>query len=196
VVLHTKEGERLYRISPWASYVTKASTSVVYDWVFWDSPHPYVHKHPRPRKPRSLRIYESHVGIASPEGKVASYSNFTHNVLPQIKDLGYNCIQMMAIMEHAYYASFGYQVTSFFAASSRFGTPDELKELIDVAHSMGIMVLLDVVHSHASKNTEDGLNHFDGSDSCFFHSGQRGDHPLWDSRLFNYSRSDFIFAVV
>ncbi|XP_051535388.1 1,4-alpha-glucan-branching enzyme-like isoform X2 [Myxocyprinus asiaticus] len=145
------------------------------------------HKHPRPQKPRSLRIYESHVGIASPEGKVASYSNFTHNVLPRIKDLGYNCIQMMAIMEHAYYASFGYQVTSFFAASSRYGTPEELKELIDVAHSLGIIVLLDVVHSHASKNTEDGLNRFDGSDSCFFHSGPRGEHSLWDSRLFNYS---------
>ncbi|KAF7700169.1 1,4-alpha-glucan-branching enzyme [Silurus meridionalis] len=187
VVLHTKEGERLYRISPWATYVTRADTSVVYEWAYWDPPHPYVHKHPRPQKPRSLRIYESHVGIASPEGKVASYKNFTYNVLPRIKDLGYNCIQMMAIMEHAYYGSFGYQVTSFFAASSRYGTPDELKELIDVAHSMGIMVLLDVVHSHASKNTEDGLNRFDGSDSCFFHSGNRGDHPLWDSRLFNYS---------
>ncbi|XP_062872486.1 1,4-alpha-glucan-branching enzyme isoform X3 [Trichomycterus rosablanca] len=187
VVLHTKEGERLYRISPWATYVTKLDTSVVYDWVYWDPPQPYVHKHPRPRKPHSLRVYESHVGIASPEGKVASYSNFTHNVLPRIKDLGYNCIQLMAIMEHAYYASFGYQVTSFFAASSRYGIPDELKELIDVAHSMGIMVLLDVVHSHASKNTEDGLNHFDGSDSCFFHGGERGEHPLWGSRLFNYS---------
>ncbi|XP_026867810.2 1,4-alpha-glucan-branching enzyme [Electrophorus electricus] len=187
VVVHTKGGERLYRISPWATYVTKPSTSVIYDWIFWDPPHPYVRKHPRPRKPCSLRIYEAHVGIASPECKVASYSNFTHNVLPRIKDLGYNCIQLMAIMEHAYYASFGYQVTSFFSASSRYGTPEELKELIDVAHSLGIMVLLDVVHSHASKNTEDGLNHFDGSDSCFFHGGARGEHPVWDSRLFNYS---------
>lgn len=73
-------------------------------------------------------------------------------------------------------------------SSSRYGTPDELKQLIDVAHSMGIVVLLDVVHSHASKNTEDGLNRFDGSDSCFFHSPPRGVHSLWDSRLFNYSR--------
>uniref|UniRef100_A0A667YEX1 1,4-alpha-glucan branching enzyme n=1 Tax=Myripristis murdjan TaxID=586833 RepID=A0A667YEX1_9TELE len=145
------------------------------------------HVHPRPKKPKSLRIYESHVGIASPEGKIASYTNFTTNVLPRIKDLGYNCIQLMAIMEHAYYASFGYQITSFFAASSRYGTPDELKQLIDVAHSMGIMVLLDVVHSHASKNTEDGLNQFDGSDSCFFHAPPRGEHSLWGSRLFNYS---------
>ncbi|XP_023681911.1 1,4-alpha-glucan-branching enzyme [Paramormyrops kingsleyae] len=187
VVVHSKDHQRLYRISPWAKYVTQMDTAVIYDWVHWDPPHPYQATHPRPKKPRSLRIYESHVGIASPEGKVASYTNFTANVLPRIKDLGYNCIQLMAIMEHAYYASFGYQVTSFFAASSRYGTPDELKELIDVAHSLGIMVLLDVVHSHASKNTEDGLNLFDGTDSCFFHSGPRGEHSLWGSRLFNYS---------
>ncbi|CAL8363470.1 unnamed protein product [Merluccius merluccius] len=143
--------------------------------------------HPRPAKPRSLRIYECHVGIASPEGKVASYSHFTANVLPHIKELGYNCIQLMAVMEHAYYASFGYQVTSFYAASSRYGPPDDLKRLVDQAHSLGIVVLLDLVHSHASKNTADGLNGFDGSDSCFFHPPPRGDHRQWDSRLFNYS---------
>ncbi|XP_063060879.1 1,4-alpha-glucan-branching enzyme isoform X2 [Engraulis encrasicolus] len=187
VVVHTKDGERLYRISPWAKYVTQAEKEVIYDWVHWDPPQPYRHKHPRPKKPQSLRIYESHVGIASPEGKIASYSNFTANVLPRIKDLGYNCIQLMAIMEHAYYASFGYQITSFFAASSRYGTPEELKELIDVAHSLGIIVLLDCVHSHASKNVEDGLNRFDGSDACFFHAGTRGENKQWDSRLFDYS---------
>ncbi|XP_058489690.1 1,4-alpha-glucan-branching enzyme [Solea solea] len=187
VVVHTKDGQRLYRISPWAKYVTREEKSVIYDWVHWDPLQPYIQIHPRPKKPASLRIYEAHVGIASPEGKVASYTNFTVNVLPRIKDLGYNCIQMMAIMEHAYYASFGYQITSYFAASSRYGTPDELKQLVDVAHSMGIVVLLDVVHSHASKNTEDGLNRFDGSDTCFFHSPPRGEHSLWDSRLFNYS---------
>lgn len=94
---------------------------------------------------------------------------------------------MMAIMEHAYYASFGYQVTSFFATSSRYGTPDDLKYLIDAAHRAGIYVLLDIVHSHASKNVLDGLNQFDGTDACFFHSGPRGNHDLWDSRLFDYS---------
>ncbi|XP_077578308.1 1,4-alpha-glucan-branching enzyme isoform X2 [Stigmatopora nigra] len=187
VVVHTKTGERLYRISPWAKYVSQEEKAVVYDWVHWDPPRPYVHVHPRPTKATQLRIYEAHVGIASPEPKVASYDNFTYNVLPRIKDLGYNCIQMMAVMEHAYYASFGYQVTSFFAASSRYGTPEELKRLIDTAHSMGVSVLLDVVHSHASKNTEDGLNKFDGTDSCFFHAPPRGEHALWDSRLFDYS---------
>lgn len=100
-----------------------------------------------------------------------------------------NCffIQLMAVMEHAYYASFGYQVTNFYAASSRYGTPEELKRLIDRAHELGLFVMLDLVHSHASKNVMDGLNMFDGTDSCFFHSGSRGVHSLWDSRLFNYS---------
>uniref|UniRef100_A0A8C1YHD3 1,4-alpha-glucan branching enzyme n=1 Tax=Cyprinus carpio TaxID=7962 RepID=A0A8C1YHD3_CYPCA len=147
----------------------------------------YQYKHLKPPRPSSLRIYEAHVGISSPEEKIASYRNFTRDVLPRIKDLGYNCVQLMAIMEHAYYASFGYQVTNFFAASSRFGTPDDLKHLVDTAHSMGITVLLDMVHSHASSNTEDGLNYFDGTDSCFFHGGSRGNHSLWGSRLFNYS---------
>ncbi|XP_030648584.1 1,4-alpha-glucan-branching enzyme [Chanos chanos] len=187
LVVLTKDAEYLFRISPWAKYVTKRLDSVTYDWTHWDPPHPYLHQHPRPPKPRSLRIYEAHVGIASPEEKIASYQNFTLNVLPRVKDLGYNCIQLMAVMEHAYYASFGYQITNFFAASSRFGTPEELKRLVDVAHSLGITVLLDVVHSHASSNTADGLNQFDGSDSCFFHGGSRGNHSHWGSRLFNYS---------
>ncbi|XP_078003559.1 LOW QUALITY PROTEIN: 1,4-alpha-glucan-branching enzyme [Phascolarctos cinereus] len=187
VVITSKSGEILYRISPWAKYVVREGDNVNYDWIQWDPELPYQFKHSRPNKPKGLRIYESHVGISSHEGKVASYKHFTRNVLPRIKDLGYNCIQLMAIMEHAYYASFGYQVTSFFAASSRYGTPDELKELVDTAHSMGIIVLLDAVHSHASKNSEDGLNKFDGTDSCYFHSGPRGNHDLWDSRLFAYS---------
>jgi 1,4-alpha-glucan branching enzyme len=123
---------------------------------------------------------------------VATYKEFTYNILPRIKNLGYNVIQLMAIMEHAYYASFGYQINSFFAASSRYGAPDDLKELIDTAHGMGITVLLDVVHSHASKNVLDGLNMFDNSDHLYFHEGAKGRHELWDSRLFNYSSHEVL----
>ncbi|KAM6985190.1 1,4-alpha-glucan-branching enzyme-like [Aplochiton taeniatus] len=187
LLVKTTEGEEVFRISAWARYVTKVPESNTYDWVHWDPIQPYLHIHPCPPRPRSLRIYEAHVGIASPEEKVATYNNFTANVLPRIKDLGYNCIQLMAVMEHAYYASFGYQVTNFFAASSRFGTPNDLKILVDSAHSLGITVLLDVVHSHASSNTADGLNRLDGTDSCYFHSGVKGDHAQWGSRIFNYS---------
>ncbi|KAH0828397.1 1,4-alpha-glucan-branching enzyme [Fonsecaea pedrosoi] len=186
-------GERIERIPAWITRVTQdLSVSPVYDAVLWNPPKEerYVFKNPRPPYPKSVRIYEAHVGISSPELKVATCKEFTKNMLPRIKYLGYNVIQLMAIMEHAYYASFGYQVNSFFAASSRYGTPEDLKELIDTAHGMGITVLLDVVHSHASKNVLDGLNMFDGSDHLYFHEGGKGRHELWDSRLFNYGHHE------
>lgn len=188
-------GERIERIPVWITRVTQdLNVSPVYDAVLWNPPkhERYVFKHPRPKQPQSVRIYEAHVGISSPELRVATYKEFTKNMLPRIQYLGYNVIQLMAVMEHAYYASFGYQVNSFFAASSRYGTPDDLKELIDTAHSMGITVLLDMVHSHASKNTLDGLNMFDGSDHLYFHEGARGRHELWDSRLFNYGSHEVL----
>ncbi|KAG7166036.1 1-4-alpha-glucan-branching enzyme-like [Homarus americanus] len=179
------------RLCPWASYVVQPpkTEGIAFHHHFWNPPpeERYIFKHPLPHKPASLRVYECHVGIGTDQLKVGTYKEFSKNVLPRIVKLGYNAIQVMAIMEHAYYASFGYQVTSFFAASSRYGTPEELKEMVDTAHSMGLYVLLDVVHSHASKNVLDGLNEFDGSDSCYFHGGSRGTHSLWDSRLFNYS---------
>ncbi|XP_029657520.1 1,4-alpha-glucan-branching enzyme-like [Octopus sinensis] len=154
-------------------------------------------KHSHPPRPNSLRIYECHIGIASPEKHVSTYNHFRIDVLPRIKNLGFysfgiqlgfNAIQIMAVMEHAYYASFGYQITSFFASSSRFGTPDELRELVDCAHEMGIQVYLDLVHSHASRNVADGINLFDGTETCFFNRGPRGYHGLWDSRLFDYQK--------
>ena len=164
----------------------------MYDARFWNPPESerYQFKHPRPKKPASARVYEAHVGISTPEQRVATYKEFTKNMLPRIKHLGYNTIQLMAVMEHAYYASFGYQINNFFAASSRYGPPEDLKELIDTAHSLGIVVLLDVVHSHASKNVLDGINNFDGTDHQYFHGGGKGVHDQWDSRLFNYGHHE------
>ncbi|KAI8895181.1 glycoside hydrolase superfamily [Globomyces pollinis-pini] len=186
-------GERLERIPAYIKRATQdLNVSPVFDGVFWNPPKKYVFVHPTPPKPTNLKIYEAHVGIASPDCKVASYLEFANNVLPRIADLGYNTIQLMAIMEHPYYASFGYQVSNFFAPSSRFGTPEELMFLIDTAHSFGIYVLLDVVHSHACNNVLDGLNMFDGTDHQYFHSGGRGHHSLWNSRLFNYSHPEVL----
>jgi len=188
-------GERIERIPAWITYVTQdLHESLVYDARFWNPPESerYVFKHPRPKKPASARVYEAHVGISSPELRVSTYKEFTKNMLPRIKHLGYNVIQLMAVMEHAYYASFGYQINSFFAASSRYGSPEDLKELIDKAHGLGIVVLLDVVHSHASKNVLDGLNEFDGTDHLYFHEGSKGRHELWDSRLFNYANHEVL----
>lgn len=192
VIVRNQQGQLLDRLSPWATYVKQppkeANQGVNYKQYVWNPPptQRYIAKHSSPPRPKSLRIYECHVGIATSELCVGSYNNFADNIIPRIKKQGYNAIQVMAIMEHAYYASFGYQVTSFFAASSRYGTPEELRRMIDVAHAAGLYVLLDVVHSHASKNVQDGLNQFDGTNSCYFHDGSRGEHPLWDSRLFNY----------
>lgn len=173
LLIKTHDGQSLWRMSPWTKYATQnQSVSLDYQPIHWaPADQGYQWKHPRPPRPRSVRIYEAHVGISSPEPKVASYRYFADSVLPRIKDLGYNCVELMAIMEHAYYGSFGYHVTNFFACSSRYGTPDDFKYLVDTAHGLGLFVILDVVHSHAAKNVNDGLNMFDGSDECFFHSG-------------------------
>ncbi len=133
-------------------------------------------------------IYECHVGMAQEYEGVGTYREFADNILPRIKNGGYNAIQLMAIMEHPYYGSFGYHVSNFFAPSSRFGTPEDLKYLVNIAHSMGITVIMDIVHSHAVKNFAEGLNEFDGSDSQYFHRGERGYHEGWDSKLFDYGK--------
>lgn len=136
------------------------------------------------------RIYEAHVGMAGEEGRVHSYREFADNIIPRIKKLGYNVIQFMAIAEHPYYGSFGYHVSSFFAASSRCGTPEDLKYLVDTAHAAGLAVLMDIVHSHAVKNMAEGLNRLDGSDHQYFHPGEKGEHPQWDSKCFDYGRPE------
>ncbi|KAL6899842.1 hypothetical protein ACP4OV_006500 [Aristida adscensionis] len=175
-------------IPAWIKYSVQAPGEIPYNGIYYDPPEEekYVFRHPQPKRPKSLRIYETHVGMSSPEPKINTYANFRDEVLPRIKRLGYNAVQIMAIQEHSYYGSFGYHVTNFFAPSSRFGTPEDLKSLIDRAHELGLFVLMDVVHSHASSNTLDGLNGFDGTDTHYFHSGARGYHWMWDSRLFNY----------
>ena len=144
----------------------------------------------------SLYIYEAHVGMSQEEGKVGTYREFARNVLPRIKKAGYNAVQLMAIMEHPYYGSFGYQVSNFYAASSWFGKPEDLKYLVDKAHKLGIRVLLDVVHSHAVKNTAEGINMFDGTTWQFFHDGPKGDHPAWGTKCFDYGKDEVIHFLL
>ncbi len=188
-------GELLERIPLYARRVVQ--DPITYLWtaeILDEKPFKWSKKSFTPQK--NLFIYECHIGMAQEEGKVGSFNEFTENILPRIKEAGYNAIQIMAIMEHPYYGSFGYQVSSFFAASSRFGMPDDLKKLIDTAHSMGIAVLLDLIHSHAVKNTLEGINQFDGTDYQFFHAGPRGEHPAWDTKLFNYDKNEVIHFLL
>lgn len=153
----------------------------------WQPERGHQWQHPlSPSPAQAPLIYEAHVGMAGEAPRLHTYREFAENTLPRIADLGYNTIQLMAVQEHPYYGSFGYHVSSFFAPCSRFGSPEDLKYLIDRAHQHGIAVLLDVVHSHAVKNIAEGLNDFDGSGNQFFHSGERGNQPQWDSKCFDY----------
>ena len=143
-----------------------------------------------------LFIYECHIGMSSEEEKVNSYDEFRRDVLPRIAKLGYNCLQIMAIQEHPYYGSFGYHVSSFFAASSRFGTPEELKALIDEAHGLGIAVIMDIVHSHAVKNEVEGLGNLAGDPCQYFYQGDRREHPAWDSLCFDYGKNEVLHFLL
>ena len=143
-----------------------------------------------------LFIYEAHVGMAGEEPRVHTYAEFRDETLPRIKAAGYDTVQLMAVMEHPYYGSFGYHVSSFFAASSRFGTPDDLKSLVDAAHGMGLRVIMDLVHSHAVANERDGLSRFDGTDYQYFHSGAKGWHSAWGSRCFDYGKTDVLHFLL
>ena len=150
------------------------------------------HDAPGPLGREGLRIYEAHVGMASEEGKVATFAEFQRDVLPRIAKLGYNAVQLMAVQEHPFYGSFGYHVSNLFAVSSRFGTPEDLKSLIDAAHGLGIRVIMDIVHSHMVKNTEEGLRGFDGTDHQYFHAGARGEHVAWDSMCYDYAKHEVL----
>lgn len=141
-------------------------------------------------------IYEAHIGMAQEEEKIGSFQEFTERILPRIVKAGYNTLQLMAIQEHPYYGSFGYQVSNFFAAASRFGTPDELKELVDTAHAAGLVVVMDLIQSHAVSNEVEGLSRLDGTLYQYFHDGPRGKHDAWDSRCFDYGKHQVLHFLL
>ena len=162
----------------------------------WQPDEAYQWHHAAPPRPAHQLIYEAHIGMSSAESKVSSYLEFAEQVLPRIQQLGYNTIQLMAIQEHPYYGSFGYQVSNFYAPSFRFGTPEEFKFLIDSAHEAGLRVVLDVVHSHSVSNEKEGLSRFDGSEDLYFHNGERGTHPVWQSKCFHYGKTDTLLFLL
>lgn len=185
------------RIPAWCRRVVQDEQTKIFSAQVWQPENLYRFKNQNfTPDTNPLLIYECHIGMATESEKVGTYIEFRENILPRIKQAGYNCIQIMAIQEHPYYGSFGYHVSSFFAASSRFGTPDELKELIDTAHEMGISVIMDIVHSHAVKNETEGLGLFDGTPYQYFHQGERREHPAWDSLLFDYGKNEVLHFLL
>ncbi len=188
------EGER---IPAWANRVVQDEQTKVFSAQVWAPEKPYVWKK-KNFKPNTspLLIYECHIGMGQDAEKVGTYSEFKDNVLPRVVRDGYNCIQIMAIAEHPYYGSFGYHVSNFFAPSSRFGTPEELKALVDEAHRQGIAVIMDIVHSHAVKNEIEGLGNFAGDPCQYFMQGDRREHPAWDSLCFDYGRNEVLHFLL
>ena len=187
-------GGRGERIPAYARYVVQDPETKLFCAQVYESK--YKWRHESPKASGSPFIYEAHVGMGGEEERVHTYAEFRDEVLPRIKKAGYDTVQLMAIMEHPYYGSFGYHVSSFFAASSRFGTPDDLKSLVDAAHGMGLRVIMDLVHSHAVKNERDGLSMFDGTDYQYFHSGAKGWHRAWDSRCFDYGKTGVLHFLL
>jgi 1,4-alpha-glucan branching enzyme len=191
VVVHSAKGAQ-ERIPVYIKRVVQDENTKDFTGQFWNPEKAFQFRFKTPKLPENepLLIYESHVGMAQEKEGVGTYIEFKDNVLPRIVKAGYNAVQLMAVAEHPYYGSFGYHVSNFFAPSSRFGTPEELKELVDRAHELGLLVIMDIVHSHTVKNIREGLNEFDGTDSQYTHAGERGNHPLWDSKLFNYGKDE------
>ena len=187
------EGER---IPAYATRVVQDSSTYIFSAQVWDSK-PYQWKYSNSCKKKKFPfIYEAHVGMAQEEDKIGSYWEFQNEILPRIIKSGYNTLQLMAVMEHPYYGSFGYHVSNFYAASSRFGTPEELKTLIDECHKNNISVIIDLIHSHSVKNEVEGLSRFDGTKYQYFHAGARGYHDAWDSRCFDYGKPEVIHFLL
>ncbi|MBO7396628.1 MAG: alpha amylase C-terminal domain-containing protein [Bacteroidales bacterium] len=178
------------RLPSYATRVVQDPVSKVFCAQVWAPAKPYVWKHGHAGARPHPFIYECHIGMSSEKEKVATFEEFRRDVLPQVKELGYDTLQIMALQEHPYYGSFGYQVSNFFALSSRFGTPEEFKHLVDDAHGKGIAVVMDIVHSHSVDNVAEGLGEFDGTDHLYFYSGPQGRHPAWGSRCFDYGKDE------
>ena len=183
-----EDGNWMERNPIWSHYLIQNKENNILDNIFWNSEIKYnwTFNKKHMKKPSQLKIYEVHIGLSSFDPKINTYKEFAENILPRITKMGYNAIQFMAIMEHADYASFGYHVNYLLAISSRFGTPEEFKYLVDKCHQSGLFVIMDLVHSHASSNVNDGFNYWDGTDFLYFHGGERGKHIQWDSKLYNY----------
>ncbi|HCZ22121.1 MAG TPA: 1,4-alpha-glucan-branching enzyme, partial [Rikenellaceae bacterium] len=188
-------GSGAERLPAYATRVVQDPDSKVFSAQVW-APSPYVWKHRRPGRRTHPLIYECHIGMSSEEEKVSSFDEFRTTVLPRVKALGYNVLQIMALQEHPYYGSFGYQVSNFFALSSRFGTPEEFKRLVDEAHAKGIAVIMDIVHSHSVINEAEGLGRLDGRDDLYFYKGPQGYHPAWGSRCFDYGKDEVKYFLL
>jgi 1,4-alpha-glucan branching enzyme len=194
--INSSTGEDLEKADPFALRweVAPHTASIVADTFYeWKDGDWMANRYGHNGINRPYSVYEMHVGswarsVESPD-EFLTYSQLAEKLVPYIKEMGFTHVEFMPIMEHPYYPSWGYQITGFFAASSRYGTPQELMYLVEKLHEAGIGVILDWVPSHFPGDAH-GLYKFDGS-HLFEHADPRkGFHPDWKSYIFNYGRNE------
>lgn len=188
----TQNGNILYKADPYARFseIRPGTASVIYDDDYqWDDADWQAKMSKKDIYKSPVNIYEVHAGSwrRHYDGRLYSYRDLAKYLVPYVKKMGYTHVEFMPLTEHPLDASWGYQVTGFFSPTSRFGTPDDLKYLVDKFHKAGIGVILDWVPAHFCKDAH-GLIEFDGS--CCYESADENkkEHKNWGTRIFDYSR--------
>ncbi len=195
--IKTNENYLLEKSDPYAffSETRPKTASVVYDVnkYKWNDQEWIEKRKSKKNLNKPISIYEVHLGswmrVTEEDNRFLTYRELVDKLIPYVLDMNYTHIELMPISEYPYDPSWGYQVTGYFAPTSRFGTPDDFKYFIDKCHENGIYVILDWVPAHFPKDSH-GLAKFDGT-SLYEHDNKaQGEHPDWGTLIFNYGRRE------
>ena len=203
-LIYTKDGRMLYKADPYATYSQRRpdNASIVYDInrYQWNDGQWLAEEEKAAPTKKPMAIYEVHLGSwkkkddGTPEGFL-NYRESAVQLVDYMKYMGYTHIELMGIAEHPFDGSWGYQVTGYFAPTSRYGTPEDFMYFVDYLHQNGIGVILDWVPAHFPKD-EHGLANFDGTPTYEYADSRKGEHPDWGTKIFDYGRTQVISFLI
>ncbi len=203
-LIYTKDGRMLYKADPYATYSQRRpdNASIVYDInrYQWNDGQWLAEEEKVAPTKKPMAIYEVHLGSwkkkddGTPEGFL-NYRESAVQLVDYMKYMGYTHIELMGIAEHPFDGSWGYQVTGYFAPTSRYGTPEDFMYFVDYLHQNGIGVILDWVPAHFPKD-EHGLANFDGTPTYEYADSRKGEHPDWGTKIFDYGRTQVISFLI